>query len=65
MSSEVIPILVPEMPLQDMHMWSGYDDDTDWNLSETINYLGVHHKKTLRKSVKTSEIDWAPVYLYE
>ncbi|XP_046351550.1 F-box only protein 39-like [Haliotis rufescens] len=48
MSSEVIPILVPEMPLQDMHMWSGYDDDTDWNLSETLNYLGVHHKKTLQ-----------------
>ncbi|XP_060582019.1 F-box only protein 39-like isoform X2 [Ruditapes philippinarum] len=39
MHQEIVPILVKEAPIKDIHIWSGYDDDLDWRLSETIDHI--------------------------
>ncbi|KAL4223717.1 F-box only protein 39 [Mactra antiquata] len=39
MHNEIAPILAREAPVKDIHLWSGYDDDSDWRLSETIDHI--------------------------
>ncbi|XP_033749084.1 F-box only protein 39-like [Pecten maximus] len=46
-STEVIPILVPEIPVQDVHIWTGYEDDADWNLSDIIVHIADSFATTL------------------
>ncbi|OWF44918.1 F-box only protein 39-like [Mizuhopecten yessoensis] len=46
-STEIIPILVPEIPVQDVHIWTGYEDDVDWNLSHTITHIANSYAATL------------------
>ncbi|XP_041348760.1 F-box only protein 39-like [Gigantopelta aegis] len=45
MSSEIIPILVPEAPVREVHMWTGFDESADWRLNETLNHIATHHRK--------------------
>ncbi|XP_069134446.1 F-box only protein 39-like [Argopecten irradians] len=46
-SEEIIPILAPEIPVQDVHIWTGYEDDVEWNLSDTIVHLADSFTSTL------------------
>ncbi|XP_045172359.1 F-box only protein 39-like isoform X2 [Mercenaria mercenaria] len=39
MHEAIAPILVKEAPVKDIHIWSGYDDDLDWRLSDTIDHI--------------------------
>ncbi|KAK3084259.1 hypothetical protein FSP39_010761 [Pinctada imbricata] len=36
---EVLPVLSKDMPLREFHMWTGYDDDAEWRLHDTIYHL--------------------------
>ncbi|ESP01509.1 hypothetical protein LOTGIDRAFT_139698 [Lottia gigantea] len=47
-ASETVPILVPDIPLKDIHIWTGYDDDSEWNLHRTLMHIGNNFKQTLR-----------------
>ncbi|KAK3606431.1 hypothetical protein CHS0354_041370 [Potamilus streckersoni] len=38
-SSEIIPILVKDIPVWDIHLWTGYDDDAEWHLAQTIDHI--------------------------
>ncbi|XP_061198394.1 F-box only protein 39-like [Saccostrea echinata] len=41
---EIVPILVKEIPVRDFHIWTGYDDDADWRLNDTIRHLHLTYK---------------------
>ena len=45
MSSEIIPILVPDAPVHEIHMWTGFDESADWQLNQTMQHIGSHHKQ--------------------
>ncbi|KAK6192057.1 hypothetical protein SNE40_003602 [Patella caerulea] len=46
-STEILPILVPDIPLRDIHLWTGYDDDAEWNLHATLMHIGNNFKHCL------------------
>lgn len=37
--TEIAPILLKEIPVKDIHIWSGYDDDQNWRLAEVIDHI--------------------------
>ncbi|XP_052246107.1 F-box only protein 39-like isoform X2 [Dreissena polymorpha] len=39
MHEEIAPILVKEAPVKDLHIWSGYDDDQNWRLADTVDLV--------------------------
>ncbi|XP_041348758.1 F-box only protein 39-like [Gigantopelta aegis] len=45
MSVDINRILVPEAPVREMHLWTGFDDSADWQLGDTINHIAAHHKQ--------------------
>ena len=47
---EILPVLSKDMPLCDFHMWTGYDDEMDWQLSQTINHLADNFSDTIGKN---------------
>lgn len=46
-STVTMPILVKEMPVKELHLWTGYDDDSDWRLSDTISHITDMYAGTL------------------
>lgn len=47
MHNEIASILVKEAPVKDLHIWSGYDDDSDWRLSETVNHIAESYANVI------------------
>ncbi|XP_052799485.1 F-box only protein 39-like [Mya arenaria] len=45
--NEIAPILVKEAPVKDVHVWTGYDDDSDWRLADTVNHIAESYTSTL------------------
>lgn len=41
---EIVPILSKEIPLRDFHIWTGYDDEADWRLNDTLRHLHTSYK---------------------
>lgn len=39
LSTNIIPILAKEIPLRDLHIWTGYEDDLEWRLSTTLDHI--------------------------
>ncbi|XP_041348757.1 F-box only protein 39-like [Gigantopelta aegis] len=52
MSSDTTRILVPGAPVRKLHMWTGYDDNADWQLGETIDHIAAHHKQIVVVSME-------------
>ena len=36
---EIAPLLLKEIPVKDIHIWSGYDDDQNWRLCDTVDHI--------------------------
>lgn len=47
--NEIVPLLSKEIPVRDFHIWTGYDDDADWRLNDTIRHLHQTYKDYLGK----------------
>lgn len=47
---EIVPILSKEIPVRDFHIWTGYDDEADWGLNDTIRHLHVNYKHIIGMS---------------
>ncbi|CAG2225252.1 F-box only protein 39-like [Mytilus galloprovincialis] len=54
-STDIIPVLVKEIPLKDLHIWTGYDDDVEWRLAITIDHIANSYANTL--SMLSLELD--------
>lgn len=50
---EIVPILSKEIPVRDFHIWTGYDDEADWGLNDTIRHLHVNYKHIIGMSSAT------------
>lgn len=44
---EIAPVLVKEAPVKDIHIWTGYDDDIEWRLANTIDHITNTYANTL------------------
>ena len=45
-SADMIHVLVPEMPVNEVHIDTRFDHNADWlHLNETIDHITCHHKK--------------------
>lgn len=47
--TEIAPILAKEISVKDIHIWSGYDDDQNWRLAETVNHITESYTNVLGK----------------
>ena len=45
--SEIAPILVNDIPVKDVHLWTGYDEDIHWRLSATVDHISELYASTL------------------
>lgn len=45
--TEIAPILVPEIPLRGLYIWSGYEEEEDWRVGDTLNYVSKYFSKSL------------------
>lgn len=48
-ASDIVPVLVKEIPLKDLHVWTGYDDELEWRLATTIDHIATSYSTTLSK----------------
>lgn len=46
-ASDIIPILVAGIPLYELYIWTGFDDNSDWRLSSTLNHVAANFKDSL------------------
>ena len=45
--SEIAPILASEIPVRDIHIWTGYDEDMNWRLGQTVDLISDLYSSTL------------------
>lgn len=48
-ASDIIPVLVNEIPVSEIHLWTGFDEDEEWRLSAIIEHISKCYCKTLGK----------------
>jgi len=63
MHNEIIPILAKEAPIKDIHIWSGYDDDHDWRLADTIDHITESYATCLGLAQHSLSV-YGLIYIY-
>lgn len=48
-STDIVPVLTKDIPLKDLHIWTGYDDEVEWRLGTTLDHIGSSFNKTISK----------------
>ena len=49
--TDISPILLPEIPIKSLYIWSGYVEEDDWRICDLLTHISLHFNKTLGELV--------------
>ena len=49
-ANDVMPVLVSNMRLHGLQIYSGYEDDVEWGARDIIQFVTKHYKSTIGKN---------------
>lgn len=57
--TDISPILLPEIPLRCLYVWSGYVEEDEWRIGDLLTHIATSFNKTLGEAYTDQGTGWA------